>query len=325
MIAIGFIISSEGRNLLRDELLLKVRRIKILLCDKENNSMNFRILNRLIRSSKTAFVNMKLLQKCLRLLRFANSEITNTTLVILACNRSGKTTLLNVINLSPECLIYTESSKAACKNYRIKSLDAIKFLITKNSEKTVVFETAYDLQCANVFLDLHSLTKVVWLFRNYHDVVNDAVKRFGRVQKGIMLAIAEGRRDKYLNAMREGMKPDTLRIIKRVSNENMSSEDGAALLWYVRNLIYFDFGLHKDGRILLVNYDDLATEPIQYFRRIFDFISCPFYEKYVKDINALYVRKMPLPVIDSEIELLCNEMMERLNEQYEFVSNNRHL
>ena len=327
MLAIGSVILSEGRNLLRDELLLKVRRVKILLCDKENNSINFRILNRLIRSSKTAFESLKSPQKFLRLLRFANSEITDTTLVILACNRSGKTTLLNVINLSPECLIYTEISNAACKNYRIKSLGTVKSLITKNREKTVVFETSHDLQYANVFLDLHPLTKVVWLFRNYHDVVNDAVKRFGNAQKNIMLAIAEGRCNKYLSqdAMREGMKPDTLRLVKRICNENMSSEDGAALLWYVRNLIYFDLKLHRDGRVLLANYDDLATEPIQYFRRIFDFISCPFYEEYVKDINASYVREMSLPVIDSGIELLCNEMMERLNEQYEFVSDNRHL
>jgi len=280
--------------------------------------MNFRILNRLIRSSKTAFGSLQLPQKCLSLLSFANSEITNTTLIILACNKSGKTTLLNVINHSSKCFIYTESSKAAYKNYRIKSPGTIKFLITKNREKTVVFETAHDLQYANVFLNLHPLTRVVWLFRNYHDVVNDAVKRFGNTQKDIMLAIVEGRRNKYINAMREGMKPDTLKLVKSICNENMSSEDGAALLWYVRNLIYFDLKLYRDRRVLLANYDDLATEPIQYFRRIFDLISCPFYEKYVKDINASYVRKMPLPIIDSGIELLCNEMMERLNEQYEF-------
>ena len=287
-----------------------------MLCDKEKNSMNFRILNRFIRSSKTAFGSLKLPQKCLRLLSFANSEITNTTLIILACNRSGKTTLLNVINHSSECLIYTETSKAACKNYRIKSLGTIKFLTTKNREKTVVFETAHDLQYANVLLNLHPLTKVIWLFRNYHDVVNDAVKRFGNAQKNIMLAIVEGRCNKYINAIMEGMKPDTLKLVKRISNKNMSSEDGAALLWYVRNLIYFDLKLYRDPRVLLANYDDLATEPIQYFRWIFDFIACPFYEEYVKDINASHVRKTPLPLIDSGIELLCNEMMERLNEQY---------
>ncbi len=119
------------------------------------------------------------------------------------------------------------------------------------------------------------------------------------------------------------MKPETLELLDKVCNEEMSYEDGAALVWYVRNLMYFDLRLHKDHRVLLVNNDDLFINPVQHLKRIFGFISCPFDKDYANDILTLSTRKPPSSIIiDPRIEHLCQEMMYRLNEQYKLKMDN---
>jgi hypothetical protein len=68
--------------------------------------------------------------------------------------------------------------------------------------------------------------------------------------------------------------------------------------------------------VLLVRYEDLVTKPQQYFPRIFGFIDCDFDQQYIGDIFDTSIKKNASPAINEEVELLCREMVQRLDHQY---------
>lgn len=279
--------------------------------------MNSKMLNMIKKIPPNISRRLKLIQQYLRILQFVHSDIPKIPLFVLGCHRSGTTMLLNVMQRYPECSVYHEGNKIAYKNFRIKSDNIIKRLIKMSDKKIVVFKPLNDVQHTDRFLKFNENVKAIWIYRNYDDVVKSAVTKWGAAHKDIMIGISQGyKRHPGQDAIRERMTPEMLRLVKRICNENMTFEDGAALLWYARNLIYFKLALHKDHRVLLVKYEDLVKNPIHHFERIFDFLFCPFNKEYINGIHALSVRKTPLPIIDTKIKLLLTEMMDRLDEQY---------
>jgi Sulfotransferase domain len=239
---------------------------------------------------------------------------------VVGCQRSGTTMLLKVLGKSANCRIYNEGkNNPAYDFYRLRSNETVKDLIQKSHKPTVVFKPVLDSQHTDRLLDLHPNTRAIWIYRDYRDVVSSSVKKWQGDQKDIMYGIAADiRRDPkhHQYAIRDRMSDRTIDLVRKLCNPDMSAEDGAALLWYVRNLIYFDLGLAKDQRVLLARYEDLVTRPEEYFLRIFGFIGCYFDQRYIDDIFATSVKKNSHHAINKEIELLCREMLERLDRQY---------
>jgi Sulfotransferase domain len=240
---------------------------------------------------------------------------------VVGCQRSGTTMLINVLGKSAECRVYPEGNgnNAAYAHYRLRSNQTVKHLIQKSDKPTVVLKPVLDSQNTDLLLDLYPNAKAIWIYRDYLDVVNSSVKKWQGAQKDIMYGIAAGiQRDPkhHQYAIAERMSDRTLNLVRTLCNPGMSPEDGAALLWYVRNLIYFDLELEKDPRVLLVRYEDLVTRPQQYFPRIFGFIDCDFDQQYIGDVFDTSVRKNAGPAINKEVKLLCREMLQRLDNQY---------
>jgi hypothetical protein len=228
--------------------------------------------------------------------------------------------LIKVLGKSAECRVYNEGrNNPAYDYYRLRSNETVKRLIKKSDKPIIVFKPVLDSQHTDRLLDLWPNAKAIWIYRDYRDVVNSSVKRWQGDQKDIMYGIAaEIRREPkhHQYAISDRMSERTVNLVRELCSPAMSPEDGAALLWYVRNLIYFDLVLEKDPRILLVRYEDLVTGPRQYFPRIFGFIGCYFDQKYIGDIFDTSVKKAAAPAINKEVELLCSEMLQRLDHQY---------
>jgi Sulfotransferase domain len=239
---------------------------------------------------------------------------------VVGCQRSGTTMLLNVLGKYAECRIYNEGkNNPAYDYYRLRSNETLRHLIQKSDKPTVVFKPVLDSQHTDRLLDLYPNAKAIWMYRDYRDVINSSVKKWQGDQKDIMYGIAAGiQRDPkhHQYAISDRMSDRTVHLVRKLGNSGMSPEEGAALLWYVRNLLYFDLSLEKDPRVLLVRYEDLVTRPQQYFPRIFSFIGCHFDQKYVGDIFDTSVKKNAGPVINEQVELHCREMMQLLDHQY---------
>jgi hypothetical protein len=243
---------------------------------------------------------------------------TGTLIFVLGCYRSGKTTLLKTIQHSPECEIFNESNRLAYKNYRIRSNRRIKSLVRKNTKNVVIFELVNDLQYADQFLGLYPQSKAIWLYRNYHGVIQAALERWGPLWRDIITGVV-GKSSKYRyqrKLLMERMSPETLDTIRRYWREDISPADGAALLWYARNAIYFDLQFERDRRVLMVKYEDLLLKPEFHLKRILDFMSCHFDKSYPRFPYSLAATAPGEHALRPDIEILCGELMKRLDEQY---------
>jgi hypothetical protein len=85
------------------------------------------------------------------------------------------------------------------------------------------------------------------------------------------------------------------------------------MMWYYRNVLYFEQGLERDPRVLLVRYEALVTRPEQEFPRIFQFLNIPYSPWISRHVFASSVRRKAPPVIDQPIQTLCQGLSERFD------------
>ncbi|HEY6104324.1 MAG TPA: sulfotransferase domain-containing protein, partial [bacterium] len=202
----------------------------------------------------------------------------------------------------------------AYDTYRFRDERIVRRIIGRSSGDAVVFKPLNDAQDADRLLERYAGAKVIWIYRGYRSVVHSAIRMWQGAQRDIMLGIArDERRHPGQVPVREGMTPDMVALCRRLSDPDISAEDGAALHWYFRNLLYFERGLDRHSSVLLVKYEDLVAEPTTYFPGIFEFIGCRYSEKYVKIVQRSGLEQPAVPSLRPEIEGLCVTLMERLD------------
>jgi hypothetical protein len=133
-------------------------------------------------------------------------------------------------------------------------------------------------------------------------------------QRDMLLGIASGdQRHPGQASLAEGMTADMVAECRRLCRQDLSAEDGAALHWYFRNLLYFERRLDRDGRVLLVKYEDLVTDPGRHFKRIFDFAGCRFTDRYVQIVRRAPRDRAGATVFRPDIEELCGTLLDRFD------------
>lgn len=113
--------------------------------------------------------------------------------------------------------------------------------------------------------------------------------------------------------------PESVRAIVRTHfSEAMEPYDAAALFWFVRNSLFFEFNLAARRNILLCKYEDLALHPRQMVRRIYNFLDHPFPgDKIVSKVHAGSVGKGQHIALSANVEHLCSTLWEKLERSYQ--------
>ncbi len=245
---------------------------------------------------------------------------------VLGCQRSGTTMLEKLLGRHDGVTVYGEGDRRAMRVeafYRFREEDAIRKLIACARTPLVVFKPLNDSQHADRLRELHSDTKMIWIYRHYSDTINSMIRKWGENQKRIVHWIrdhASGERlrswdgENWESIFAERVSPESLRMVRELAGDDISYEDGAGLVWTLRNQIYFDLRLDQDPDVLLVKYEDLVSSPEAGLAGIFRFIGLDGHGDYVGEIAASSVGKEPPPVLAPRIEELCRGMLERLDE-----------
>ncbi len=246
-----------------------------------------------------------------------SGELRKRVLWVVACNQAGKTTLLSALARCSRCTLYRENSPHAYQKYRILPEQVIERLIQFTPNERVVFELANDLQYTDRYMNLYPESQALWIFRHYRGVVRDIVRKWGDAQKNMLLGIVTGSaKHPGQHSIAENLNAQTLALLKQHVHDQMSAQDGAALLWYLRNQMYFQLHLDRDERVLLVRHDELVSNPEDCMQSIFDFIQLNYARRYVRPINRSAPTLDPLPDLNPEIEALCDHMLDCLHQVY---------
>lgn len=224
--------------------------------------------------------------------------------------------VVRAIGKSPLGWDYPESDfSIAFSDYYLRPAPRIAGLIQRSPAPLVSFSAILDSQWTDDLLDRHPGSKALWVYRRYQDAANSSVKHWGGHPKDLARYVAEGTPEK-MGARGERVPERTAAAIRELYREEVSEVDGACLYWYMRNHLFFELGLDRDPRVLLVQYEDLATHPDAGFRRIFEFLGYPYHEEVAEGVFSDAIGEMPAPSLDPAIQRACEALANRLDAHY---------
>ena len=234
--------------------------------------------------------------------------------------------ILQLMKQSSACTVYHENNERAMReHWRLRDDETVQELIRSERRPVTVFKPLNDAQHARSQLELDPHSKGLWIYRDYGDVVNSMVEKWGDSQRLSYTAIAAGTGDGGaldpevlldVQIFSEGMSAGTLSHVRRLARSDMTPEEGAALHWFSRNRLFFDLGLDQDPRVELVRYEDVVHDPDTYLKRVFEFVGCGYRSEWAGSVFKSSVKKRAAPVLREDYTDLCETLLGTLNSEY---------
>lgn len=232
---------------------------------------------------------------------------------LVGCQRSGTNMLQEAIDRSLQTWIYNEDNSTAFDNYRIQPLAKRKRLIARARCRWVLFKPLCDTQNIDRLMAEHPGSRVIWPFRHYDDVVNSTLRAFGRGRQlwMVRMAATEPAWDHWFV---ERMSGSTRALLARHYRSGLSVYSAAALKWYVRNQIFFEYGLDDHPDVRLAEYEQLVRRPEQEIGAVLAELGLDFDPQWTANVHKGSVAREAPPPIDDEIRTLCDQLLEQLRE-----------
>ena len=242
---------------------------------------------------------------------------------ILGCQRSGTTVCQNAFRDSTKFHVYGEGSRLAMTpEWRLRSYSDIDRLMRSSRRKFLLFKPLNDSQLARDFLRQYAGLKIIWLCRSMPDTVNSAVRKWGAAQRDMVVWLGdilaagystETRQEKMASwpssaIYAERLSDDSREKLVRWTRGPVSDHDGAAIMWYLRNQLYFEQELDRNADTLLISYEALVQEPAQTMRKLCEFIGATYNDELVRDIHASSVGRSSSPSVAHHIQESCDEL-----------------
>jgi hypothetical protein len=262
-----------------------------------------------------------------QVLRLVKSGLNNvrrhqeskTVVLIVGCQRSGTTMLVNVFDNDLGTRVYDENSELTCnrtEGLRLKSLETVASALEKRKERLIVIKPLVESQNVRWLLNSLENSKAIWVYRHYRAVVVSNLQKFG-IKNGLadLRPIAENRADDWRS---EKVSTELRRTVSAFYSPNMDPHDAAALFWFARNSLFFELALPHDDRILLCRYEDFVTEPEIETRRIYSFLGVGVPDANITGgVHAGSVGRGRNVKLSDEVESLCRGLYERIEAAYQ--------
>ncbi len=229
---------------------------------------------------------------------------------VAGAQRSGTNMIMNVIERHPDTYVFKESGPRAFDGFMMRAIFHIEKLVDGAIAPIVVVKALHEAHDLYWMLDHFAGSKLVWMFRDYVDVINSNQRRF-KAQRNYLDEIVKDPRRGFWRGL--GMTEETLSIVREHYSEDLDDNAAQALFWYYRNQLFFDQKFDKDDRVLLIKYEPFVTEPLNFLDRIVSFIKLEAEPALVKSVHSSSIRKNEPPEIPANIITLCDGMRDRLD------------
>jgi hypothetical protein len=190
----------------------------------------------------------------------------------------------------------------------------IRQLIISSDHRCIAFKALSDSHRVLHLLeglDTPTKARAVWIYRSMEGRVRSTMAKWADSNRTVLRNIAEDRPDGRWEG--EGLSPTSLELVKSFDYDEITPASAAALLWYIRNAIYFELGLERRADVTLVSYERSLEAPEATMRALCEFLGVSFGPRMAAHISP------PLPVstarleIDPRITSLCRKLEDRLD------------
>ncbi len=222
--------------------------------------------------------------------------------------RSGTNLLMDVLDASADTQVFHETDPRAFEQYEMRDLAVIQTLAQQCPAPVFVIKALCELDRIKRLMDAFAPAKTLWVVRDWRDSANSAIKSFGNfVPQWQRLASGDA------NDWRgRGLSPATRELLAALYRPDASEAEGAAIMWFYRNVLFFEQQLGADARVRVVFYEDLVQQPMREVAAVFDFLGLPGFSRGVAGrIHARSVRHRSPPDISAAVTALCDELLAR--------------
>jgi len=265
--------------------------------------------------NRVQFKSLKISKAIYQTFAFKKPPNKKTIIFVVGCQRSGTSLMMNIFDRDYKTKVYRENTEVFSNNLRLKSFNVVKEIIDKDKAPLVILKPLLDTQRSKKMLEYFDNSKILWIFRHYKDVASSNIKRFG-IQNGINDLKPIVQNDTQ-NWRAENVSKYTREVILKYFSEDMNPYDAAALFWFARNRLFFELQLDTNPNVIMCKYEDLVTNPVSVISDIYRFIGTDFPGKRITtEVHCKSKGEGKGLELSLEIESLCHELWESLNEIY---------
>lgn len=237
--------------------------------------------------------------------RLAPRPVTQYVFVA-GMQRSGTNLLMDVLEASLETQVFHETDQRAFCDYQMRDLDVIRQLAQVCPAPVFVIKALCELDRIKFLMETFSPAKTLWVVRDWRDSVNSAIKSFDNfVSEWHRLAHGDP-----CNWRGRGMSSVTREVLASLYHPDASEAEGAAIMWFYRNVLFFEQQLASDARVRVVFYENLVQQPMEEVASVYKFIGVPSFSSTIAGrIHARSVRHLSPPGVSPAVESLCDELL----------------
>lgn len=225
---------------------------------------------------------------------------------IVGCQRSGTTMLGRCFSSDSQVIQYGEWGLSK-SGLRILPLDEIEKIGKRQHAPVMVFKPLVESHRTIELLNHFPGSAAIWMVRHYKDVANSSLRKFGVEATQVNLGAVV--RNDNTHWMSEGASDEVREIVRKYYSDDMPPLDGKALIWFVRNSLFFDQKLQDNPRVKLLQYNAIVSQPSDIMRDVYEFIDVQYPgDKIVADIHKNSVGLGKELELNPEIEALCESM-----------------
>jgi hypothetical protein len=162
-------------------------------------------------------------------------------------------------------------------------------------------------------LDTTMPPRAIWAYRGMEGRVRSSLSKFRDHNLTVLADVAAGQSLDRWQA--QGIRPDTMELIRSFDWERTSPASASALFWYVRNRLVFDLGLTDRSDLVVISYRDLVRNPREAIEPVLNLLDLRFTDDLTSHIDARdssSVRTTPL-AIDPRIRAVCADLEDQLD------------
>ncbi|MFQ5964626.1 MAG: sulfotransferase domain-containing protein [Candidatus Scalinduaceae bacterium] len=244
-------------------------------------------------------------------------------LFIVGCQRSGTSLLARIFERDFNTKVYGEFSKLSSNSIdriRLNALSSVKETIDKDKVPLVILKPIVETQNVLELVEYFEGSKALWIYRYYKDVASSILNKFKtKISIENLRPIVKNHSNNWRS---EKVSEYTRKIVVKYFSESMNPNDASALFWFVRNRLFFELNLVHNPNVMMCRYEDLVTNPTNVMKKIYEFSGCkyPGEEKHTEVHSKSIGRGKKIDLIP-EIDVLCNELYEKLNNAYLLENN----
>jgi hypothetical protein len=222
--------------------------------------------------------------------------------------RSGTNLLMDVLDASADTQVFHETDPRAFDRYEMRDLAVIQQLAKQCPAPVFVIKALCELDRIKPLMDAFTPAKTLWVLRDWRDSVNSAIKSFPNFVWN-WNRLAQGDSSDWRG---RGMSDATRELLAALYHTDASEAEGAAMMWFYRNALFFEHQLAADPRVRVVLYEDLVQYPMREVAAVYNFLGLQgFNQRVAGRIHARSVKHRSPEGITPAVGALCDELLAR--------------